>query len=235
MAIWTFDAVSQAQLLPLGSLPVDLERTIDPHDLELPLFADTTAARKSWLVSWDTAVKAGVAGSWLLPQGLGPEQLGGIAVTGVGDDPAEELFTSHVNFGTLRNMTLGTATNSVNGSPTALNAPPAESAGEALSVLEQWQKSAAARLDARIAGAQEPANDVGGRLALHVAGAKEALPDFPGAREEPQTELSRLMVRALWPALWGSTPIFPATAPPRNGFRTTSTTSTRRGRCSSAD
>ena len=198
VAIWTFDADLRAQLVPLGTLPLDPDSTIDPQNLELPLFTDAASAGQGWLVSWEAAVKAGVAGSWLLPPGLGPEQLGGIAVTGVGDDPAEEHFSSHADFGTLRNVALGTSTNSVNGSPTALNASP-QNASE----LEQWRVSAAARLEARASGAQEPSNDAGGRLARYLAGSEQALPDFPGTHDDPQVEVSRLMVRALWPALWG--------------------------------
>lgn len=138
----------------------------------------------NWLLSWERAVAVGMGGVFGLPPGVGPKEIAALYVYGVGDDDPAALFGAHVASGSLAMVRLGAPTNTVHGAPAADLATDAET----------WR---------RIAG-QRMTGEAGAGIALlsmALCGDDEALPLLPGASHDMDD--ARLMVSALWPALWG--------------------------------
>ena len=172
-------------------------------------------ADQNWLVDWPEAVRAGLAGAFPIPDGLGPQQLGGIAVVGLGDEEPETLFAHQILTGALAEVALGAATNSVGGGTTALSTQRRDGAVAFDGGPDVDAFRAAAR--ARITGSAPDSRGLDAAVGSYLVGS-DRLPAMPrpAARsvietveshpEDPvaATGLSRLMLRALWPSLWGS-------------------------------
>ena len=162
--------------IDLGSLKPNL-----PEDhFELP--KGEADFDDNWLVSWKRAQEVGMGGVFNLAEG--PDRIAALYVYGIGDDSPAELFSAHAASGSLGLVRLGAPTNTVRG------APAADLAGDP----ETWRKVAGQRLSKqRGAGIA--------LLAEAICGDAKALPALPG----PSRDLddSRLIVAALWPALWG--------------------------------
>ena len=162
-------------LTELGSLHPDLSA----ERFGLPA---GEAAFDSWLLSWERAKAVGMGGVFKLEQG--PERIATLYVHGIGDEDAATLFGAHVATGSLAMVRLGAPTNTVHGAPAADLAPDPES----------WRIIAGQRLTGEAGAGVAP-------LATALCGDQKALPALPGASHD--MEDARMMVRALWPALWG--------------------------------
>jgi hypothetical protein len=136
----------------------------------------------NWLLSWDEARRVGMGGVFKLPEG--PDRIAALYVHGIGDDSPAELFAAHAATGSLAMMRLGAPTNTVHGAPAADLA--ADAGG--------WLEIARQRLTGE-SGLGVPS------LADALCGDVKALPVLPGAGDGIKDQ--RLMVNALWPALWG--------------------------------
>lgn len=145
-------------------------------------FSGTTDG--NWLTDWKAAKDVGLGGEFPLPAGCGPETIAALYVHGVGDEAAGAHFAAHADAGTLGLLQLGAPTNSIEGGAAAdLGKDPAA-----------WRTVAYNRM------AGERGNGLAA-VALALGGSEEAIADVPGSREN--TEQSRELAQALWPALWG--------------------------------
>lgn len=228
--MWTL-ADGDGSLRSLGLLP--RRPGEDPAapgtiEVELPLeLPSEETTGENWLTDWDAAVERGLAGEFPLPVGVGPLELGGIAVVGIGDADPGVLLSDHAAAGTLAAAPLGTAVHSVDGAPT-VSSTRARDGGvldDAAPDGPAWQLTARRRLSAPGAASRDPFHGAleryaGGSLPAIARGREAADPNSPEVvapsrdelREEreadrgddvPQTGLSRLLFRALWPVLWG--------------------------------
>lgn len=112
-----------------------------------------------------------------------------LVVVGVGESPAAELIAAHVGAGRLRLLGPGVATNSTEGERTRL---PDE--------VGEWARL---REGSAADQAHEPAGDV-----LRSFGVRDdQLPDLGlvPVRSPEQIWLNELVLRVLWPVLWGRT------------------------------
>ncbi len=218
VGIWTYDAGAEKPRL-LGPLPQSQGETIAP-DLELPDLEKSESVFTHWVADWAEAVRVGLGGTFPLPDGLTPGDLGGVCVWGIGDEPAAALWERHVLSGTLGEVPLGAPTNSVAGAPSGPGLLPDE---------EGWWQT----LLRRIGGTRTSLDDL---VTAHLAGEPLASMARPSGRDaalaetaideglldeyvgagDPQsvrdardglpaeTRLAPLLMHALWPVLWGS-------------------------------
>lgn len=213
VVVWTHDAAGTAQIQEIGTLPQS-GGAIDPV-LPVRLPATPQEVAGNWLVDWDAAEKVGLAGVFDLPAGIGPDGLGGIAVAGIGDESPAALFSDQVRAGNLGEVTLGAATASVSGATTALSSS-APGGGPALDGAPDSASYLMAAQDRLAQQVAEPGS-FDALMRDYLAGSAD-LPTVARVRglaelqaqesmaDEVSTPcgLSRIMVRALWPALWGS-------------------------------
>ncbi|MCC2313608.1 hypothetical protein [Cellulomonas xiejunii] len=134
---------------------------------------------RRWWEQWDEAVLAGLAGEIPLPGD--PSDIDVLYVTGLGDEPAGDLFADHRDNGRLGLLAPGEPTNSVAGRPAA---PFGQDPMSWRSVL------------------QAPPAEVARQVSAALTGDADLLGALPGSTD-PHREPSTAMVAALWPALWG--------------------------------
>lgn len=138
-----------------------------------------------WWVSWKIAKQVGLGVEHPLPDGLTPSDITAIYAVGVGSESPADHFACLVDSGEVARLPLGVATNSVNAEQTAsLGTDPTE-----------WREVARRRLE------QGPDSFDSSDVALPLTGDFTALAPIPGV--DNLYRLDRLLVGALWPALWG--------------------------------
>ncbi|MER9228285.1 hypothetical protein NKI39_22125 [Mesorhizobium sp. M0664] len=138
----------------------------------------------SWLISWPRAQAVGMGGEFTLPPGVTPETIAALYVYGIGDEAPAEHFRAHVDAGQMALVRLGAPTNTIQGTPAADLALDNES----------WRVIAGRRLAGETgAGVRE--------LAEALCGDSGALPYLAGSSHD--VEDSTLLLRTLWPVLWG--------------------------------
>lgn len=213
VAIWTHDAAGGQQLQEIGTLPKS-GGTIDPL-LPVRLPGTPQEVKDNWLVDWYAAEKVGLAGTFALPPGIGPDELGGIVVTGIGDESPEKLFGDQVRAGNLGEVVLGAATASVSGATTALSTAlpggtPAldgapDTAAYLLAAQDRVQDAAPdpGSFDALVRDFLAGSPEVPAVARVRGLGTLQTQESMHDEVSRP-SGLSRIMVRALWPALWGN-------------------------------
>lgn len=180
---------SGADHLEIGRLPMDPNKKINKDELTLPLMDDLENQKNSWWASWEKAKAVGLGGEYMLPQGVNPENISALYVTGLSDEKPTELFADQINSGELSIARLGTPTNSIHGKDTGTEA--------------NWLKIATSRLEIRL-NPSSTLENTGSRIQKHLTGEANALPFFPGSDGPDDTIKSKQLVNALWPALWGN-------------------------------
>ena len=187
--------VAGATQHPIGRLPMDEATVIDTAALTLALPGtmdnDENRTRESWWASWETAQQVGLGGTWLLPIGVTPDNIDALYVVGIGDEMPDAHFKAQVDAGELSIVPLGAATNSVHGAAAAdIGRNPTD-----------WRHVAQMRLRQRLG--MGAVAETGRAVQHYLLGDDAALPFFAGADSADTTQDSRLLVRTLWPALWG--------------------------------
>lgn len=134
-----------------------------------------------WWVSFEAARDVGLGLEITLPDGRGPMDIAVLYAVGLTSENPADHFRAQVNAGELATLPLGAPTNAVDGAQAA-------SLGHGAA---DWRPVAARRM--RAVAARE--------LGLALAGDAEALPAVPSA--DGLVDLDQVLVRALWPALWG--------------------------------
>jgi hypothetical protein len=175
----------------IGRLPMDEAASIDTAALTLPLPGAPDDTQHSWWASWETAQAAGLGGAWLLPEGMTPDNIDALIVAGIGDEAPDAHFNAQADAGELAVLPLGAPTNSVHGAPAA----------DLGRTAADWRRIAQMRLRQRLG--QGAPLDAGQAIQHYLLGADGGLPFFAGADSADSTHDSRLLARALWPALWG--------------------------------
>ena len=102
VAVWTH-ANGAEQLQSIGDLPNDPDNpdaTIAP-ELPLPRLDAVDSVLGHWVAAWPEAVRVGLGGEFELPDGLGPADLRGVCVWGIGDVAAATLFEHQIWTGAL--------------------------------------------------------------------------------------------------------------------------------------
>lgn len=142
--------------------------------------------RDRWWISWQAAQDVGLGRIIRLPNGQGPTDLRLLQVVGLGDEQPEKHFRAQIESGELALLPLGAPTNAVDGRQAAsLGHDEAD-----------WLRVAQRRMRNRVdASVDDP------MLSRSLAGSDAALPAFPRGNTLP--DIDRLLVGALWPALWG--------------------------------
>lgn len=134
-----------------------------------------------WWVSWPRAVEVGLGLEIPLPDGLGPADIATLYSVGVAEENPAEHLRAQVDAGELAYLPLGAPTNAVDGAQAASLGHDAAS----------WRVTASTRL----------AGFADRELSRRLTGTDDALPVPPAA---PGVRgLDQILVRALWPALWG--------------------------------
>lgn len=133
-----------------------------------------------WWVSWQAAKDVGLGLEIVLPEGHGPTDIGVLYVVGISEENPAGHLRAQANAGELARLPLGVPTNAVDGAQAA-------SLGHGAA---DWRDTAAARMAS-----------VPDALGHWLTGDVTAVPAVPasGAVEE----IDAVLVRALWPALWG--------------------------------
>lgn len=213
VAIWT-NTGGQESIQGIGELPQ--RTTAIPEELPLPTLEDPESVHEHWLTDFELAQDVGLGGIFPLPDDLGPADLGGITVWGLGEHTSEELITHHIFSGQLAELPLGVATASVNGRSSATT-----DEGDWWRTLKRRLDGTQTSLD-RLVGQfltgtevpSMPRSDAatGALYDLHLDR------DQLGRYADPidietaaklrtgwinETSLSRLLMQALWPVLWG--------------------------------
>jgi len=188
----TIDAIDGATHYPVGRLPMDPGKQIDAEALTLPL-PGKPEDKEQWWASWQTAKAVGLGGEWLLPQGMTPQTIRALYVVGIGNETPDAHFKAQVDAGELAVLRLGVPTNTVRG----------KAAAELGKNATDWRKVAQQRLFQQLNPQQNPLMDAGRVLQQQLTGNSNVLPYFPGADVADETQESKQMVAALWPALWG--------------------------------
>lgn len=230
VGVWTYaDGEEQPQVI--GSLPEEGRPPISPS-LELPTLTDAASVLDHWVSDWEAAREAGLGGVFALPDGLGPLDLGGVCVWGVGDEPPGPLFGAHSDAGVLAELPLGAATTSVDGAPTAVSSTTSSGAAvpDGAPTEEDWWRTLLRRLrpgagnsldrlvERYVAGADVPslARPFGrqavlaesfppkGLLGRYAGEGEREHVDAARANRPSETGLASLMHHALFPVLWGS-------------------------------
>src|SRR5262249_22833265 len=191
------DRVGPPQSERISGLPPELVVTVDNNDQRMDIgvlkpnlptdefkIPAGDEAFESWLISWPRAQAVGMGGEFLLPPGMTPETITALYVYGIGDEAPAEHFRAHVDAGQMAIVRLGAPTNTIHGVPAADLALDSDS----------WRIIAGKRLTAEVgAGVRE--------LAEALCGDGDALPYLAGSSHD--LEDSALLVRTLWPVLWG--------------------------------
>lgn len=139
-----------------------------------------------WWVSWQTAKDVGVGRELVLPDGFGPNDIRVLYAIGIGDENPQDHFIAQIESGEMAVLPLGAPTNAVDG----------EQAASLGAGADEWRDVAARRLLSRHFGTSaDPL------LSLSLAGADAQLPAMPTPFSI--VDLDRILVNALWPALWG--------------------------------
>ncbi|WP_329484293.1 hypothetical protein OG555_19285 [Kribbella sp. NBC_01484] len=134
-----------------------------------------------WWVSFAAAREVGLGLEIILPDGRGPSDIAVVYAVGLTAENPAEHFRAQVDAGELATLPLGVPTNAVDGT-------------QAVSLGHDaggWRSVAARRLSGI------PARELG----RHLTGDDAALPSIPS--EAGLSGLDQVLVRALWPALWG--------------------------------
>ena len=177
----------------VGRLPMEADQQIAADKLTLPLPSVPEDERKRWWSNWDAARAVGLGGEWPLPEGVTPENIDALYVVGIGDETPESHFKAKVDAGELGVLRLGTPTNTVHG----------KAAADLGKAGGDWRKIAQLRLRQQANPAQKLLSGAGGNLQQYLVGGENDLPFFFAADSFDDTQDSRRMVQALWPALWG--------------------------------
>ncbi|SNU01896.1 hypothetical protein SAMN06298212_11935 [Ruaniaceae bacterium KH17] len=211
VGVWTYAPDGMEQLEVIGELPQDGAEILPGR---LPDLRDEKSVLEHWIGSFALAQDAGLGGVFALPEGLEPSRIAGVTVFGLGDEDPAALMESQVAAGRLTELPLGTSTASVGGAATA----PAQdwwatlmrrldgSATSLDDLVERYLTGAAPPSLPRAAESEQllreanPDRGVLGRIAdeLPIESVIDAWPEH--ARE---TGLAPLLLRALWPVLWG--------------------------------
>lgn len=135
-----------------------------------------------WTTSWQAAKEVGLGAE--IPIAVPPEQITELFVVGISDEHPAEHFTDLANSGEMAYLDAGMTTNTVDGKPAAdLGKDP-----------YTWQSTASSRLSERASG----------KVFQRFSHAFTGTADFPFLPQKQATyENSNVLVRALWPALWG--------------------------------
>jgi hypothetical protein len=164
-----------------------LTRSGPPGPIDVPLpGAGVEEITESWWGDFTKAKDLGLAGKFLLRDGLTRDTIEALYVVGVGDEAPGPHFRALADAGDLGFLRPGAATNSVRGAQAA----------ELARDPETWRAVAARRL------AGPSAIDAPQRDAVRaLVGSGAAVPFVPGSSADLAD--ARAFVRALWPALWG--------------------------------
>jgi hypothetical protein len=177
----------------LGRLPMEADKQIASGALTFPLPSVAEDERSRWWSDWEMAKSVGLGGEWLMPEGMTPQNIDALYVVGIGDETPENHFRAQVDAGEMGVLRLGVPTNAVHGNAAA---DLGKAGGD-------WRKIAQLRLRQHANPAQSLLSGVGRSLQQHLIGSEQELPFFLGADSFDDTQDSRRMVHALWPALWG--------------------------------
>lgn len=191
--ITTTTAVDGATEHAIGRLPMEPDQRITAENLTLAVPSNLDEERSSWWNDWATAKAVGLGGEWLLPSGMTPNNIETLYVIGLGDERPDAHFKAQADAGELGVLRLGAPTNTIHG----------QSAADLALAGADWLAVAQARLLQKIAPEHSPYSQVGRNLQDHLIGDGPDLPFYPGADGADDTVLSQIMVKALWPALWG--------------------------------
>lgn len=186
IGIWFVPAVSAGGGPPVlaGTLHPDREQIA--ADLGLPAFAEPAAQGElppTWWTDYNVAQAAGLAIELPFAPGAAPPALDAIVVAGLGDRSPEPLAAMHAATGRLSVLRPGTPTNTVDGEATA----------EMGANAAAWESVDTA----------PPSADSASAAVLRALGGPDTVPvklqggDIAAAGYDP------LIVRALWPVLWG--------------------------------
>jgi hypothetical protein len=172
-----------------GEAPARLAvTTVDPAALVFDVIGgraevDGTVVEQAdrWWVSFVAAKAVGLGLELGLPDGHGPADIAVLYAIGLGDEHPAAHIQDQADAGELALMTLGAATNAVDGNQAAnLGHDP-----------DDWRRVAADRLRGGATYA----------LGQALGGQSDTVTAIPGADGVP--DLDQALVRSLWPALWG--------------------------------
>ncbi len=163
------------------------------QQLPLPL-PGSKEDMNSWWASWEKAKSVGLGDAWLLPEGVTPQTIRALYVVGIGDETPDAHFKAQVDSGEMGILRLGAPTNAVHGKATG-------GAGQADA---DWRKVAQMRLSQQLNPQQAISMPAGLPVLRALTGSDNGLPFFPGADGIDETQLSRHMSSALWPAIYGT-------------------------------
>ena len=139
-----------------------------------------------WWGSWDQARAVGLGLEVTLPDGRGPGDISALYAVGLGDEAPDSHFLAKIDAGEFAVLPLGAPTNAVDG---------AQAAALGHSV-EDWRALTTRRL-----WLEQTGNVDDPELTAALAGPAAVLPALP--RPADREPLDRMLVRALWPALYG--------------------------------
>jgi hypothetical protein len=154
--------------------------TVDRSALSLE-FPDPDSGVERWWMSFKEAVNVGLGAQ--IDLGARADDIDALYVIGLGGGDPAGLFGAHRDDGSLSLLTLGEATNAVDGEPAADLARDAET----------WRRLIT-----------DPGTAAAGTEAVSFAltGRPDALKPLPGADSDPQA-IGRALVAALWASVFG--------------------------------
>ncbi|ALL71388.1 hypothetical protein K788_0001813 (plasmid) [Paraburkholderia caribensis MBA4] len=139
-----------------------------------------------WWVSWPTAKAVNIGRELVLPDGCGPMDIRVLYALGIGEENPEEHFRARIDAGEMAVLPLGVPTNAVDGEQAASLGVDADG----------WRDVTVRRLLCRQDGTVADS-----LMSTSLAGADANLSAMPTPSGIPA--LDRMLVPALWPALWG--------------------------------
>lgn len=191
-----------ARTPPAG--PPVLLATLNPsgNALRMEINEDAPApgpGEETFSPTWDGARAAGLAADMELADvGVLPEDIDVLYAIGIGDDDPTELFAAHRDAGLLAILAPGMPTNTVAGAPAA----------DLGRDDEAWIATVrAARSDDEeglLSGTLTGRRDQLGPVPAPARGRANEAPGNEALAILPHDERARLLVRTLWPALWGA-------------------------------
>lgn len=139
-----------------------------------------------WWISWPVAQSVGLGRVIPLPFGMGPADIRVLYAIGLGEANPEDHFRAQIDAGEMALLPLGAPTNTVDGQQAA-------SLGHD---ERDWLRVAQRRIRRQADAVTD--DQV---LSRSLAGSDANLPPLPTSSSLPN--IDRLLVGALWPALWG--------------------------------